>query len=99
MMKEDEFILLLEQTMADDEVKKIPECLQMLSDSKTRLNQGEPASFVAARLSKSISWYLVTHHYKAPKAIIDFSKSFLDAPVKHRGQISIAFWLSNLFHW
>ena len=36
MMKEDEFILLLEQTMADDEVKKTPECLQMLSDSKTR---------------------------------------------------------------
>lgn len=97
-MKEHDFILLLEKAMADDEVRKTPECLQMLSDSKKRINQGEPASFVAARLSKSISWYLVTHHYRAPKAIIDFSKSFLDAPAKYIGQISIAFWLSNLFH-
>lgn len=98
-MKEQKFISLLDTALNDSEIQQNNECLELLEEAKWRLNKGEPINFVTARLHENIAQYLVSHNYKAPKALITLSKSFSDAPAKYRGNMSIAFWLSNLFKW
>lgn len=83
--------------LADPEVQEHPDCLQLFVDAKNRLDKDEAEWFVAARLSESISLYLMTHEYKVPEKVLDFSKELASAPAKYRGAMSVPFWLTQLF--
>lgn len=41
-----------------------------------------------ARLSNNISWYLITHKYQAPKAVISFAQEISKEPHNTRGKIA-----------
>lgn len=69
----------------------------LLEESLQQLSLKKPVYLVSTRLAGHISTYLMTNHYEAPKAIIVLAQSIASAPAKHRGLISIPFWLSNIF--
>ena len=96
-MSQKTFYHKLVEVLSDSEVQKNLECLEMLLDAKERLESGEPESLVASRISESISLYLMAHTYKAPEKVLELSKIITSAPAKHRGMISIPFWVSSLF--
>lgn len=92
-----EFRTRLEEALEDAEVIKDVESYQLLLEAKSKLREGEDDNLVAARLCDRIAYYLMLHHYKAPKKIIALSQLILKASANHRRLISIPFWLSNLF--
>ena len=96
-MKKQTFHQKLVELLSDSEVQRQSDCHEMLLDAKERLEKGKPEWMVASRLSESLSLYLVAHTYKAPKKVLELSKIIASAPAKHRGMISIPFWLSHFF--
>ena len=96
-MNERELVQLREQTLKDKEVQNNIIYRNLLEESLQQLSLKKPAYVVSASLSEHISTNLMTNCYEAPKAIINLAQSIASAPSKHRGLISIPFWLSNLF--
>ena len=96
-MNNKEFKYYLEEVLKDSEVMKNEECFKLISNAERQLDAREEGDIIAAKLSDRISYYLISHSYKAPKKILALSKNILSAPAKQRGLISVPFWLSNLF--
>lgn len=96
-MNERELIQLIEQTLKDEEVQNSITYRNLLEESLHQLSLKNPVYLVSASLSEHISTCLMTNYYDAPKAIIALAQSVALFPAKHRGLISMPFWLSNIF--
>lgn len=96
-MNERDLVQLIEQTLKDEEVQNNVTYRNLLEESLQQLSLKKPVYLVSTRLAGHISTYLMTNHYEAPKAIIVLAQSIASALAKHRGLISIPFWLSNIF--
>ncbi|MGT2754314.1 bacteriocin immunity protein [Streptococcus ovis] len=103
MMKA-ELIKRLELLVADKSVNQIPELKEMFQNKLTEvydLTKEYDLIRFSANLSQTISLYLMTHHYSAPKSVIDFGVWIANSPSKYRGKLSflqmIAMSLSGLF--
>ena len=77
-MKQAEFLELIDKTANDPEVKKDPDLFKGLTKAYQDLDNGKGIKEVALKLDSTISWYLMTHEYKAPQAIVDLAKALKD---------------------
>lgn len=75
MMKTNELMDLIDQTAQDTEVKENTDLSNVLTDAYKDLDKGKDIKSVAVKLDSAVSKYLMTHEYKAPKAIIDLVKA------------------------
>lgn len=73
-------ILLTNYLKKDDDLKTI------FLKARSAIGNGEREAL--AQLSNSISWYLVTHRYEAPKPVIDFAHQIVKEPNKERGKLA-----------
>lgn len=73
-------ILLADYLKKDDELRNI------FLKARRAIKNGERDAL--ARLSNSISWYLVTHRYEAPKPVIEFAQQIVKEPNKERGKLA-----------
>lgn len=77
-MKQQELLDLIDKTANDPEVKANSELFKSLITAYQELDSGKNLKGVAVKLDDTISKYLMTHEYKAPKAIIDLAKALKD---------------------
>ncbi|QHF55691.1 bacteriocin immunity protein [Streptococcus sp. DAT741] len=92
MMKK-ELIEKLEQLCEDESVVQVPDLISLfqtkLKDIQFLTTKYQLLKF-SAELSQAISLYLMTHHYQAPKSVIDFGVWIARTSSEYRGQLS--FW-------
>ena len=94
----------LEDICQDRNVLQIPRLSKLfqvrLNDIQDVTTDYELLKFTA-ELSQSISLYLITHRYQAPKSVIDFGVWIASSSSKYRGKLSflqmLALSLSGLF--
>ncbi|MDQ8767691.1 bacteriocin immunity protein [Streptococcus ruminantium] len=88
-----ELIEKLEQLCEDESVVQVPDLISLfqtkLKDIQFLTTKYQLLKF-SAELSQAISLYLMTHHYQAPKSVIDFGVWIARTSYEYRGQLS--FW-------
>lgn len=81
-MMRNEFRERVEQLLQQKEINENSEL------SHLYLDRNEKYQSVMANLSQGLSLYLMTHHYQAPKSVIDFGLWIAKAPSQERGRLA-----------
>lgn len=87
-MMQIEFRERLEHLLHQKEINENRELSDLFRLSIQDLNKNEKYQSVMAKLSQGLSFYLMTHHYQAPKSVIDFGLQIAKAPSKERGKLA-----------
>ncbi|HGP9172696.1 TPA: bacteriocin immunity protein [Streptococcus pneumoniae] len=82
-MMRNEFRERVEQLLQQKEINENSELSHLF-----RLDRNEKYQSVMANLSQGLSLYLMTHHYQAPKSVIDFGLWIAKAPSQERGRLA-----------
>ncbi|MHB9781239.1 bacteriocin immunity protein [Streptococcus sp. 10F2] len=90
LIREIDKILGIPEMTTDIELKKI------FSASKIAIEENQVQAI--SQLSHSLSLYLMTHHYKAPKNVIEFATKIANKYHRERGKISALNMLAMSFH-
>lgn len=91
MTKIDKLRQLLKNVIIDtknqdsDFARKLAYCDQ-------RIKKGSNESIECLKISEYISIYLMTHHYKAPKSVIELQTFVSKISQEYRGEISPIMW-------
>lgn len=97
MKTDQEIIALLYDALLDIEVAKDKELYQMCLSAKDDLEKKEPENLVFTKLSQSLSWYLMSHNYTAPKTLMDLAGAVQKTAQHYRGDIAASQLLGGLF--
>lgn len=71
-MMRNEFRERVEQLLQQKEINENSELSHLFRLAIQNLDRNEKYQSVMANLSQGLSLYLMTHHYQAPKSVIDF---------------------------
>ena len=71
-MMRNEFRERVEQLLQQKEINENSELSHLFRLAIQNLDRNEKYQTVMANLSQGLSLYLMTHHYQAPKSVIDF---------------------------
>lgn len=96
-MKKEVFVELLVKAQIDPEVKADQELLAIVNAALQDLKKDEPVNLVASKTSRSLSFYLMSHHLTAPQSVLDVLKVANKEDNKYRGEANTAFIFGNLF--
>lgn len=77
----------IDSILNSDYLKNNKELKSIFLKARKDIEQGDRGAL--ATLSSNISWYLVTHRYKAPKAVIEFAQEIAKEPYKERGKLAV----------
>ncbi|WP_195971000.1 bacteriocin immunity protein [Clostridium thermobutyricum] len=91
--KYDVLINKLQLTLDDYEVKENQELTTILITYKNKLENGDEYNFVCTKLTNTITNYLLTHKFKAPKSVLDLYNSLENKTSKYRGLSAITNWI------
>ncbi|MGV3027969.1 bacteriocin immunity protein [Streptococcus hyovaginalis] len=80
------WLIQLEELLEIEGVQSNATLKKIFEQSKKDIEEdGHPA---LARLSNTLSFYLVTHQYKGPKEVIEFAGKLVKEPHKERGKLA-----------
>lgn len=87
-MMRNEFRERVEQLLQQKEINENSELSHLFRLAIQNLDRNEKYQSVMANLSQGLSLYLMTHHYQAPKSVIDFGLWIAKAPSQERGRLA-----------
>lgn len=70
------------------QVLQSPQLKRLFDDLQRQLVRGDAPETALASFSQSLSLYLMTNHYEAPKAVLDFASQASQELSRHRGRAS-----------
>ncbi|HEU3557621.1 TPA: bacteriocin immunity protein [Streptococcus pneumoniae] len=87
-MMRNEFRERVEQLLQQKEINENSELSHLFRLAIQNLDRNEKYQTVMANLSQGLSLYLMTHHYQAPRSVIDFGLWIAKAPSQERGRLA-----------
>lgn len=81
-----EWLKQIDTILNSDFIQNNTELKKVFLEARKALENNENDAL--ARLSNNISWYLITHKYEAPGAVIDFAQEIAKEPHKSRGKLA-----------